>query len=324
MVHRSGSLPLYNVRPLSPTVTDPDVISENGSVCSGALKDSRVSWVLAHLLEMEALKGKKRLRSGEEGGCIAQRDQILSRMTAGRRNGILDAVPALLDKAERLGIKMVHPESPDYPALLSGLSTPPFLLWARGEMAALERPAIAMVGAREAGLSALEGFSALSREIVSLGWTVVSGLARGMDGAAHRGALFLDGRTVAVVGTGLDRIYPPEHGGLEREIRSRGGAILSEFSPGEGPEGWHFPHRNRMIVGLSMAVVVGAHRRRSGTYVTARIALEEGREVFVFDGGTTGWEKEGPDLLLGEGARRVESALDIVRALTPGGRKGQL
>jgi DNA processing protein len=273
--------------------------------------------LIAYRFEMEALKARRKLRSGNEGGPEAVKETILSLIPPGERRRLGSTLPGLLDNAKRLGLKMIHPGMPDYAHLLSRLSSPPLVLWVLGDSGLLGSPAIGMVGAREASYRAQESFFGLAREIVSLGWTVVSGIAKGMDGAAHRGALAGRGKTVGVVGTGLDRTYPPEHASLAREICAQGGALLSEFLPGEGPEGWHFPHRNRIIVGLSFALVVGAHRRRSGTYVTARIALEEGREIFVFDRGAAGWEKEGPEMLLGEGARRILTAMDIVQALVP-------
>jgi DNA processing protein len=291
------------------------MIHEKDPVAEGASGD--LSWMIAHLLEMESLKRRTRLRTGANGAPETEKERLLSLVPPARKSALSSLASGLLDNAKRLGLKMIHPGSEDYPSFLRRLSMPPFCVWVQGDSDVPATLSIGMVGAREAGSRAQEGFFNLAREIVSLGWTVVSGLAKGMDGAAHRGALAGQGKTVGVVGTGLDRVYPPEHLSLAQEICARGGALLSEFSPGDGPEGWHFPHRNRMIVGLSFALVVGAHRRRSGTYITARIALEEGREIFVFDRGATGWEREGPEMLLGEGARRIDNAWDIVRALVP-------
>ncbi len=301
---------LYNFffpRPIMTQEKDP--VSEDAS--------GNLSWMIAHLLEMESLKKRTRLRTGANGSPEAEMERLLWHVPTARKSALSSLASGLLDKAKRLGLKMIHPGSEDYPLFLRRLSVPPFCVWVQGDSDVPSTLSIGMVGAREAGIRAQEGFFDLAREIVSLGWTVVSGLAKGMDGAAHRGALAGQGKTVGVVGTGLDRVYPAEHLSLAREICARGGALLSEFSPGDGPEGWHFPHRNRMIVGLSFALIVGAHRRRSGTYITARIALEEGREIFVFDRGATGWEKEGPEMLLGEGARRIDNAWDVVRALVP-------
>lgn len=302
--------PLYNVSPGRPIVTaSPDLSSPD--------RPSGISWLVVHQLEMESLKRKRPLRAGSGNSPETERDRILSTLSEEGMADRLARIPGLLDNSERLGLKMIHPGSAGFPSLLSTISLVPFHLWMKGDPDALAVPAIGMVGARDASYPARRGFFELAREIASLGWTVVSGLARGMDGAAHRGALAGQGRTVGVMGTGLDRVYPPEHGPLAREICGKGGLLLSEFGPGEGPEGWHFPHRNRLVAGLSFGLIVGAHRRRSGTYGTARTALEEGREVFVFDRGASGWEKEGTEQLVGEGARRIETARDVVRALVP-------
>jgi len=278
-------------------------------------KDDLRLWAIAHLAELESLKKKRRLREEAGEDAVTARDRILSSLPSGEIARLDAGLPSLLDKAERLGLKMMHPGDPEFPVMLGTLVSPPFLLFSRGDPRALDRPSIAIVGAREAGEEALLEVTALARELSDAGFGIVSGLARGVDGAAHRGALQAGVPTVAVVGTGLDRVYPPEHRDLAREIVAKGGLLLSEFLPGEGPDGWHFPHRNRLVVGLSLAVIAGPHRRRSGTYVTARIALEEGRELLVFDRGARGWEGSGPTLLEEEGARRIASAEDVVAAL---------
>ncbi len=276
-------------------------------------------WGVAHLAELEALSRRRRLRTEPGIDPGAARDRVLESLSRVDRDRLTSRFLDLLDNSERLGLKMSHPGSFGWPGLLSDISAPPFMLWMKGDPAALHPPGIAIVGAREAGSDSLLAVTALSREVARLGLCVVSGMARGVDGAAHLGALAASGRTIAVVGTGLDRVYPASHRFLETEILAGGGLVLSEFPPGDLPEAWHFPHRNRLIVGLSVAVVAGPHRRRSGTYITARIALEEGREVLVFDGGARGWEREGPDLLESEGSRRIGSAQEILSAILSGG-----
>lgn len=270
---------------------------------------------LAHLAELESLARKRRLREEPREDLRRARDRILASLSSRERALLEEGLARLLDKAERLGLKMMHPGHPDYPVRLGTLATPPFFLFFRGDVAVLDRPIVAVVGAREAGREALIEVTALARNLSEAGFRVVSGLARGVDAAAHRGALEAQCATVAVVGTGLDRVYPPEHRELGQEIERTGGLILSEYPPGSGPDGWHFPHRNRIVAGLSLAVIAGPHRRRSGTYITARIALEEGRELLVFDRGARGWEREGPALLEGEGARRANSAEEVLTAL---------
>ncbi len=272
-------------------------------------------FALAHLAELDSLSRKRRLREEPREEVVRARDRILADLSRPERDVLAERLLILLDKAERLGLKMMHPGHPDYPSRLGTLSAPPFFLFVRGDATVLDRPLVAVVGAREAGRESLLEVTGLSKNLSEAGLVVVSGLARGVDAAAHRGALEARRPTVAVVGTGLDRVYPPENGGLAREIERTGGLILSEYPPGSGPDGWHFPHRNRIVAGLSLAVIAGPHRRRSGTYVTARIALEEGRELLVFDRGARGWECEGPALLEGEGAKRAGSAMEVMEAL---------
>ena len=218
---------------------------------------SLLPWGVAHLAELEALSRRRRLRTEPGIDPGAARDRILESLSRVDRDRLTSRFLDLLDNSERLGLKMSHPGSFGWPGLLSDISAPPFMLWMKGDPAALHPPGIAIVGAREAGSDSLLAVTALSREVARLGLCVVSGMARGVDGAAHLGALAAAGRTIAVVGTGLDRVYPASHRFLETEILAGGGLVLSEFPPGDLPEAWHFPHRNRLIVGLSVAVVAG-------------------------------------------------------------------
>ncbi|MGC8529591.1 MAG: DNA-processing protein DprA [Leptospirillia bacterium] len=289
-----------------------DVTDSPGGLREG---DEGFLFALAHLAELDSLSRKRRLRVEPREEILRARDRILAERSPRDRAILSERLLGLLDKAERLGLKMMHPGHPDYPLRLGTLATPPFFLFARGDATVLDRPLVAVVGAREAGRESLLEVTTLAKNLSEAGLVVVSGLARGVDAAAHRGALEAMCPTVAVVGTGLDRVYPPENAALAREIESSGGLILSEYPPGFGPDGWHFPHRNRIVAGLSLAVIAGAHRRRSGTYITARIALEEGRELLVFDRGARGWEREGPALLEGEGARRANSALEVMESI---------
>lgn len=219
----------------------------------------------------------------------------------------------VLDKAKEQGIMMIAIGEPDYPEILTRLSDPPLVLFFQGVLPI--RPGIAMAGTRRPTVEARRGFESLARNLAAFGLPIVSGLAAGLDGAAHRGALSGKGTTVAVVGTGLDIVYPSYHRDLATSILSAGGAVVSEFPPGSKPEGWHFPFRNRIIVGLSAGLVAGPHRRASGTSITVRRALEEGREVVVYDGGAWKETGEGPESLLEQGAKKVSSAEDVILAL---------
>jgi DNA processing protein len=201
-----------------------------------------------------------------------------------------------------------------FPASLLTLTDCPPALWYRGALESLSAPAVAIVGSRAASAVALETATRLSAELAAQGVTIVSGLARGVDSAAHRGALET-GHTLAVLGSGPDRIYPPEHAGLVSEIVERGGAVLSEYRPGTAPLPCFFPMRNRIISGLSRAVVVIEASEKSGSLITARCALEQGREVMAVPGNVLSGRNRGGHALIRDGATIVESAADVLEAL---------
>ncbi|HEY6546821.1 MAG TPA: DNA-processing protein DprA, partial [Vicinamibacteria bacterium] len=175
--------------------------------------------------------------------------------------------------------------------------------------------AVAVVGARAATPAGRAFARSLARDLAGAGLEVVSGLARGIDGEAHRGALEAKGRTLAVLGSALDHIYPPEHVRLADEIANRGGALVSEFPFGTGPKPHHFPQRNRTIAGLAQAVVVVEAKERSGALVTARFAAEQGREVLAVPGHPTEPLAAGTNALLRDGAALVRSVADVAEAL---------
>ena len=220
----------------------------------------------------------------------------------------------LLARASVLGVEAVGFGDARYPTLLAEISDPPAVLWVRGKVAALERPSVAIVGSRAASPYALEVAERLSAELASRGVTAVSGLARGADSAAHRGALAAGGETVAVLGSGPDVIYPPEHLSLASSIMANG-AIVTEFAPGTPPRPFHFPRRNRVISGLSLAVVVVEASERSGSLITADCALEQGREVMAVPGNVLTGRNRGSHGLLRAGAKIVETADDILEEL---------
>jgi DNA processing protein len=198
-----------------------------------------------------------------------------------------------------------------YPPLLAAIPDPPVVLWVRGHIEILARAAVAIVGSRAASAYGLEMAQRLAMDTCGHGLVVVSGLARGVDSAAHRGALTGGGATVAVLGSGADVIYPPEHRPLADEITDRG-AVVSEFPPGTPPLAHHFPLRNRIISGLSLAVVVIEAAERSGSLITAECALEQGREVMAVPGSVLNRRNGGSHGLLRDGARLVESAADVL------------
>jgi len=216
-------------------------------------------------------------------------------------------------RAAALGIALVTLDDPEYPERLRLIPDPPRVLYRLGSLLPEDGAGIAVVGARACTVYGRTVAERLGRELAGAGVTVVSGLARGIDGCAHRGALAGGGRTVAVLGTGLDRIYPPEHRRLAAEIADHG-ALLSEFPLGAEPEPWHFPLRNRVISGLARGVVVVEAAARSGALVTADMALEQGREVFAVPGPVTAPTSAGTNRLIRQGAGLVEGAGDVLEA----------
>ena len=224
----------------------------------------------------------------------------------------------LLEEAERGGVRVVTPADEDYPDGLLDLHDPPLALYVRGVAPLAEPPTgpkgVAVVGSRQANPYGLAQAESLSRELASRGLRVLSGLARGVDGAAHRGSLSGGGPTLAVLGCGLDVEYPREHRRLRQQIEACG-AVVSEYPAGTGPEPWHFPARNRILAALAGAVVVVQAARRSGALITADLAMELGREVLAIPG-PLGWpQSEGCLQLLAEGAALVRSAQDVLDAL---------
>jgi DNA processing protein len=204
----------------------------------------------------------------------------------------------------------------EYPPLLAAIHDPPPALFLRGggDVELLAAPAVAVVGARMCSSYGRSVARSLARELASAGLVVVSGLARGIDGEAHRGALDAGGITVAVLGCGIDRDYPAAHAELARRVRERG-LVVSEYEAGIEPAPWRFPARNRIIAGLAQATVVVEARERSGALITADFALEEGREVLAVPGEITSALSAGTNALLRLGATPVTCAGDVLEAL---------
>jgi len=216
---------------------------------------------------------------------------------------------ALLAQAQRIGARVTGPWRDDYPEGLTHLADPPPLVFLRGEVPPWHQ-AVAIVGTRRASPWA-KGFAReLARALAEAGVAVVSGLARGIDAAAHQGALEAGGPTLAVLGSALDRVYPPEHRPLAERI-----SVLSEFPFGTGPRPEHFPRRNRLVAALARAVVVVEAPERSGALITARHALELGREVLAVPGRPTDEKSRGANLLIKDGAAPVLSAGELLELL---------
>lgn len=221
---------------------------------------------------------------------------------------------AALERAGRAGLLGIGYDDVAYPPRLLEIVDPPPVLWVAGQPQVLATPSVALVGSRAGSAYALNVAERLAADLASRGVTVVSGLARGVDAAAHRGALSAGGVTVGVLGCGADVIYPPEHAVLATAMRERG-AVVSEMVPGTVPKAMFFPQRNRVISGLSSAVVVVEAGEKSGSLITARLALEQGRDVLAVPGNVLSGRNRGGHALLRDGARLVETADDVLEEL---------
>lgn len=213
---------------------------------------------------------------------------------------------------------LVSIDDPRYPARLREIGDPPRALHCQGDVALLRQPQVAIVGARAATPQGLETAAAFAGELARRGLVITSGLALGIDGAAHRGALAAGGPTVAVCGTGLDRTYPSQHRELGREIAARG-LLVSELPLGAPPLPHHFPRRNRIISGLSLGVLVVEAAPQSGSLGTARCATEQGREVFAIPGSIHSPASRGVHALIRQGAKLTESVDDILEEIAAPG-----
>jgi DNA processing protein len=252
-----------------------------------------------------------------EGALAASAEDLLAVEGVSRR--VVDALRASrspaaaaaeIDTVRKRGNRIVTLADADYPALLREIPDPPPFLYVSGSLAAAER-CIAVVGSRNATPYGVATAHQLCAELARLGLTVVSGMALGIDTAAHEGALSGRGRTVAVLGSGLNQVYPPENRRLAERIAASG-AVISEFALDNGPDAHHFPIRNRIISGMSCGTVVVEATRNSGSLITARLAAEQNREVFAVPGSVQSFKSMGTHTLIKQGAKLVENAQDIV------------
>ena len=262
-----------------------------------------------------ALRAADWLRRGESSRAVLDRlladhwhDEPDRRATLGTR------AAAAVERAQACGIAPIAWSDPVYPVALTTIPDPPPVLWTRGNAASLGRPSVAIVGARAGSPYALAVAERLAADLAAAGLVVVSGLARGVDSAAHRGTLAAGGTTIGVLGSGVDVLYPREHAALARDMEASG-AVVSELVPGTPPQKQFFPRRNRIISGLSRAVVVIEAGEKSGSLITARSALEQGRDVLAVPGNVLSGRNRGAHALLRDGARIVESADDILEEL---------
>ena len=275
-----------------------------------------VEFVALSLLPMRCRRDASlALAEGESPGSILER--LLSARRPGREESpatLRRRAATVLARGGERHLRAIAFGDAEYPSALAAIPDPPFVLWTRGVATALDGPAVAIVGSRAASPYGLAVAERLAADLAARGVVIVSGLARGVDSAAHRGALAGSGATVAVLGSGADVIYPPEHEALAEQIAVTG-AVVSELAPGTPPRKEFFPLRNRIISGLVRAVVVIEAGERSGSLITARAALDQGRDVLAVPGSILSGRNRGAHGLLRDGAKIVESANDVLEEM---------
>ncbi len=239
-------------------------------------------------------------------------DSIIARDTHDRAEGEIETV-------RKLGGDILILDDGVYPALLREIYDPPITLYVKGAWSeCLDQPCVAIVGSRRCSTYGQNSASMLARDLAQRGVTIVSGFARGIDAAAHRGAIEGGGRTVAVIGTGIDQVYPRDHKKLADEVLTSGGAIVSQFPLTTPPVSENFPYRNRIISGLSLGVIVVEAAENSGSLITARLAIEQNREVFAVPGNITSRNSFGTNYLIkGAGAKLIQQWQDVAAELPP-------
>jgi DNA processing protein len=221
-----------------------------------------------------------------------------------------------LDRVKELGGDVLILDDGSYPTLLREIDDPPPVLYVKGDwQACFEQPAVGVVGSRTCSTYGENSSEMLSRDLASRGICIISGLARGIDAAAHRGAIKGNGKTIAVLGTGIDAVYPRENTGLVRDILNSGGCVVTQFPLGTPPLKDNFPYRNRIISGLSLGVLIVEASERSGSLITARLAAEQNREVMAVPGNITSGNSFGTNYLIKSGAKLVQQWQDVVAEL---------
>lgn len=225
-----------------------------------------------------------------------------------------DDVDTILDECRKKSINLTYYGADDYPELLGQITDPPSIIYFRGSLVPQDKYAVSMVGSRRASSYGKSVARYISEQLSSMGFTIVSGMARGIDSISHRGALRKDGRTIAVLGSGIDVIYPPENRDLYDRI-SRSGSVISEFPLTTAPHKENFPRRNRVISGLSLGVIVVEASKGSGTLITAMSALEQNRDVFAVPGNINSGNSYGTNELIKGGAKVLTRPDDVVEEL---------
>lgn len=238
---------------------------------------------------------------------FTQSEAILKQLS---KTSLIDS-QKLIQKWDAQGIQVISYYDEKYPPLLKEIATPPWLIYAYGDIQLLSKVKIAVVGTRHPTPYGQAVASTLAKELAERGWVITSGLAKGIDKIAHEGALAVGGKTIAILGNGVDVIYPKENNALYKEILDKG-LLISEFAPGVQPKPGFFPQRNRIISGLSQGTIVVEASLKSGSLITAKEALEQSREVFAVPGPITSNESIGTNLLIQQGAKLVQRVEDII------------
>ncbi len=254
-------------------------------------------------------------RFGSAGAALDAIPQLASR-GGGKAPVLADLrdVAREIETVERLGARYLFLGQGLYPTLLAEIDTAPPALIVRGDLSLLDRPSVAIVGARNASAAACRFARGLAQELAREGVVIVSGLARGIDTAAHQGAI--DGGTIGVIASGIDIAYPPENKALQEDVATRG-ILIAEQPPGREPLARHFPYRNRIIAGMTLGTVVVEAAPKSGSLITARLATESGREVMAVPGSPLDPRAQGCNQLIRDGATLIQSAADVLEAIQP-------
>ncbi len=255
------------------------------------------------------------------GSAVEALEALPELAARGAKRDYQPAPPKIIEQeilaARKAGARYLFHDSPDYPPLLTELESAPPILTVRGDLSLAGKPCVAMVGARNSSAAAVKLARDFARQLGEAGFVVVSGLARGIDGACHEGALACSNgpHTIGVIASGIDIAYPPQHQELQERIAS-GALLLAEEPPGTEPRGQHFPKRNRIIAGLAAGTLVVEAATRSGSLITARLAAEAGREVMAIPGSPLEARSQGCNHLIREGAVLVQSPEDVIELLS--------
>ena len=263
---------------------------------------------------IERFKSPRMVFEASQSGLLEVEGMSPRLVSAIKKYRMPDRIKQELDLVVQKNLKIVTMSNPEYPPLLREIPDPPPYLYVRGNLGN-SRGNIAVVGSRNATGYGISTTRRLCSDLAFRGLTVVSGMARGIDTAAHKGALTANGKTIAVLGSGLENIYPSENLELSRQI-AENGAVISEFPMSAEPEAHHFPLRNRIISGISLGTVIVEASKRSGSLITARLAAEQGRDVFAVPGSIQSFKSTGTHSLIKQGAKLVEHAQDIIEELS--------